>query len=170
LADRLDLKADFIVSSDLMRCRQTCEILIRDRFVPVCEMKEWREMNFGDWEGKTYEELKEGKEYQSWLQSPFTVAPPYGESYIEFQRRIETALTRTLELSEHLKAHHIIVVTHGGPIRYLLERYAPVKRSFWEWNVPFGGGFTFYSTLERWRERKRCISLSEVPFKGSGNG
>jgi alpha-ribazole phosphatase len=161
---------DFIVSSNLMRCRQTREILFHHIAAPVYEMDEWREINFGDWEGKTFAELKEVREYQMWLQSPCSVAPPNGESYSAFQTRIETALMHTVELSERIKARHVIVVTHGGPIRYVLEQYAPMERPFWEWMVPFGGGFMLESTLERWKERKRCISLSEVPFKGSENG
>ncbi len=165
-----DQNADFIVSSDLIRCRQTRAIVFGNMTIPVYEMSEWREIHFGDWEGKTFAELKEIKEYQMWLQSPFSVAPPNGESYVEFQTRMEAALARTIELAQHLRACHVIVVTHGGPIRYVLERYAPTARSFWEWCVPFGGGFTLASTFERWKERKRCISLSEVPFKGSENG
>ncbi|QPA33197.1 histidine phosphatase family protein [Thermaerobacillus caldiproteolyticus] len=167
---RLYPSADFIVSSDLIRCRQTCEILFRSSDVLVYETEEWREIHFGDWEGKTFAELKEIKEYQQWLQSSFSVAPPNGESYAEFQARIETALARTVELAGRVGARHVTVVTHGGPIRYVLERYAPIQRSFWEWTVPFGGGFTLESTLERWREKKRCISLSEVLFKGRENG
>ncbi|GAJ40998.1 histidine phosphatase family protein [Saccharococcus caldoxylosilyticus] len=161
---------DLLVSSDLLRCRQTCERLFRNYCGAKCEMEQWREINFGDWEGKTFPELKEIKEYQQWLHSPFSVAPPNGESYKAFCRRVEEALEQTILLAEQTNARHVAVVTHGGPIRYVLERYAPVERPFWEWAVPFGGGFTLQSTLERWKEKKRCISLSEVLFKENENG
>jgi alpha-ribazole phosphatase len=161
---------DLLVSSDLLRCRQTCERLFRNYCGAKCEMEQWREINFGDWEGKTFPELKEIKEYQQWLHSPFSVAPPNGESYKAFCQRVEEALEQTILLAEQTNARHIAVVTHGGPIRYVLERYAPVERPFWEWAVPFGGGFTLQSTLERWKEKKRCISLSEVLFKENENG
>ncbi|WP_017435333.1 histidine phosphatase family protein [Saccharococcus caldoxylosilyticus] len=161
---------NLLVSSDLLRCRQTCERLFRNYCGAKCEMEQWREINFGDWEGKTFPELKEIKEYQQWLHSPFSVAPPNGESYKAFCRRVEEALEQTILLAEQTNARHVAVVTHGGPIRYVLERYAPVERPFWEWAVPFGGGFTLQSTLERWKEKKRCISLSEVLFKENENG
>jgi alpha-ribazole phosphatase len=61
-------------------------------------------------------------------------------------------------------------VTHGGVIRYLLSQYAPKTRPFWEWHVPFDEGVTLYNTNERWKERKRCISLAAVRFKESENG
>jgi alpha-ribazole phosphatase len=161
---------NLLVSSDLLRCRQTCERLFRNYCGAKCEMEQWREINFGDWEGKTFPELKEIKEYQQWLHSPFSVAPPNGESYKAFCRRVEEALEQTILLAEQTNARHVAVVTHGGPIRYVLERYAPVERPFWEWAVPFAGGFTLQSTLERWKEKKRCISLSEVLFKENENG
>lgn len=158
---------DFVVTSDLWRCRQTCRLLFAET-IPVYERSAWREINFGDWEGKTYAELKEVEEYRKWLDSPFTVAPPNGEHYREFQARIENALTETIALAKRRLASHVVIVTHGGPIRYVLERYAPMEKPFWEWTVPFGGGFTLVS--ERWEERARCISLSEVRFKESENG
>jgi alpha-ribazole phosphatase len=161
---------DLLVSSDLLRCRQTRELLFRNSDVPKYEMKQWREINFGDWEGKTFQELKEIKEYQQWLHSPFSIAPPNGESYQAFCQRVEEALEQTILLAEQTNAKRAAVVTHGGPIRYVLERYAPVERPFWEWMVPFGGGHTLQSTIERWKEKKRCISLSEVLFKENENG
>jgi alpha-ribazole phosphatase len=167
---KLEQPVDLLVSSDLLRCRQTRELLFRSDDGQKYEMAQWREINFGDWEGKTFPELKEIKEYQQWLHSPLSAAPPNGESYHAFQLRVEEALEQTILLAEQTNAKHVAVVTHGGPIRYVLERYAPIERPFWEWAVPFGGGYTLQSTLERWKEKKRCISLLEVLFKENGNG
>jgi alpha-ribazole phosphatase len=161
---------DLLVSSDLLRCRQTRELLFRNYGGDKYEMAQWREIHFGDWEGKTFLELKEIKEYQQWLSSPLVMAPPNGESYQAFCQRVEEALEQTILLAEQANANHVAVVTHGGPIRCVLERYAPQKQPFWEWIVPFGGGFTLQSTLVRWKEKKRCISLSEVLFKENENG
>lgn len=161
---------DLLVSSDLLRCKETRELLFQNYDGDKYEMAQWREIHFGDWEGKTFFELKEIKEYRQWLSSPLTAAPPNGESYKAFCRRMEEAIEQTILLAEHANAKHVAVITHGGPIRYVLERYAPQERPFWEWDVPFGGGFTLQSTLERWKEKKRCISLSEVLFKENESG
>jgi alpha-ribazole phosphatase len=163
-------KADLFVTSDLKRCQQTYEMLFPESVAPPFVMEEWREFHFGNWEGKTYDELKDLPEYRQWLEQPFCFAPPNGESFLQFQTRVEEGLLKVIELFPAFHARHITVVTHGGPIRYILERYAPVQRSFWDWHVPFGCGFTLYSTLKRWRERKRCILLSVVPFKENENG
>jgi alpha-ribazole phosphatase len=158
---------DFVVTSDLLRCQQTARCLFPHLRVERCE--KWRELHFGAFEGRTYEELKDVKAYRRWLEQPWNAAPPNGEHFTHFQARIERALDETLSLfSESVR--HIAVVTHGGPIRYILSRYAPETRSFWEWSVPFGGGFTLSNIEERWRRRERCISLAVVPFKENENG
>jgi alpha-ribazole phosphatase len=163
-------KAELFVASDLRRCLETYEILFPVPSAPLYVMEEWREICFGDWEGKTYDELKDLTEYRQWLEAPFHIVPLNGESFQQFQTRIEKGLSQVIELCSNHRLKHITIITHGGPIRYLLERYAPNMNTFWEWRVPFGCGFTLYSTLERWRERKRCISLSVVPFKENENG
>ena len=110
---------DLLVSSDLLRCRQTCERLFRNYCGAKCEMEQWREINFGDWEGKTFPELKEIKEYQQWLHSPFSVAPPIGESYKAFCRRVEAAPEQTIILAEQTnimdKRFYIVVPYEPRP-------------------------------------------------------
>ena len=46
---------EMIVTSDLKRCLQTANLLFPEH-EPI-SMREFREMNFGPWEGKTYAEL-----------------------------------------------------------------------------------------------------------------
>lgn len=158
------LEADIVMTSDLLRCRQTAYVLFPNHVIE-CSYR-WRELNFGDFEGKTYEQLKTVETYRRWLADPIRYVPPNGEAFTEFQTRIEQAISNAVSRS----ASHIVVVTHGGVIRYVLSQYAPDVRPFWEWHVPFGEGVTLYNTKERWKERKRCISLAAVRFKESENG
>ncbi|ABO67541.1 phosphoglycerate mutase [Geobacillus thermodenitrificans] len=169
LKPKLPMAVDRIVSSDLRRCRETAALLFGGR--PADWWTSWwRELSFGDWEGKTFAELNEDPAYRQWLEAPFSVAPPGGESYAGFQKRIKQAFTKTLALAERSGARHIAIITHGGPIRFMLEQYAPTSRSFWEWDVPFAGGYTLDSTIGRWKGGERCISLSAVRFKENENG
>ena len=75
------------MTSDLKRCLQTAQILFPDQNVRV--MPEFREMNFGQWEGKTYAELAGDPHYEEWINHHFTSEPPEGESYPVFADRIE---------------------------------------------------------------------------------
>ncbi len=158
------LHADVVITSDLLRCRQTAYVLFPNHVIE-CSYR-WRELNFGDFEGKTYAELQTVESYRRWIDDPIHHSPPNGESFRHFQGRIERAIDDLISRS----ASHTVVVTHGGVIRYLLSQYAPKTRPFWKWHVPFGEGVTLYNTRERWKERKRCISLAAVRFKESENG
>ncbi|SFA41261.1 alpha-ribazole phosphatase [Anoxybacillus pushchinoensis] len=158
------LHADVVITSDLLRCRQTAHLLFPHALIE-CSYR-WRELNFGDFEGKTYAELQTVESYRRWIDDPIHHSPPNGESFRHFQGRIERAIDDLISRS----ASHIVVVTHGGVIRYLLSQYAPKTRPFWEWHVPFDEGVALYNTNERWKERKRCISLAAVRFKESENG
>ncbi|MBB6283266.1 histidine phosphatase family protein [Geobacillus subterraneus] len=169
LKPKLPMAVDRIVSSDLRRCRETAILLFGGRPADWWT-SEWRELSFGDWEGKTFAELAGEPAYRRWLEAPFSAAPPGGESYDAFQARITQALAETIALAARSGARHIAVITHGGPVRLMLAQYAPVSRSFWEWDVPFAGGYTLDSTLERWKGGERCISLSAVRFKENENG
>src|SRR5699024_9803087 len=76
---------DFCVSSDLTRCRQTADILFRGS--QHVESEAFREMNFGQWELKTYADLCQDEAYQNWLDDPFSKRPPDGESFTDMEKR-----------------------------------------------------------------------------------
>ena len=60
VAERLrDEKIDAVYSSNLRRARETAEIIARPHGLPVQVIEELGEMNFGDWEGMTAQEIKD---------------------------------------------------------------------------------------------------------------
>ncbi|MBO9128284.1 histidine phosphatase family protein [Bacillus sp. 165] len=159
--------ADVFITSDLKRCVETLRILYNKSYI----LSPWfREMNFGDWEHKTYEQLKEDSVYCKWLDSYQQSAPTNGESYQQFTDRVQQGWKSMINELEKQKASHVVVMTHGGVIRLLLEVFAPEERAFWEWSVPFGGGYTLITTEDRLRRGERCISLQAVPFRESETG
>nr|WP_249745371.1 histidine phosphatase family protein [Mesobacillus boroniphilus] len=157
-----------IFTSDLGRCRETAYNLFPKRSPEI--VHELREMNFGDWEVKTYEQLKNQDLYNNWLSEPFKVSPPNGESFDEFSHRVENAWKKiTLNMIEG-RIKTAAVVTHGGVIRYLLTMYAPEVRGFWEWSTPYGRGYQLIWSREGLRRGERCISLQEVPLMANQTG
>ncbi|AZU61806.1 histidine phosphatase family protein [Neobacillus mesonae] len=159
---------DGYFSSDLERCLTTAKLLFPNG-TPV-QMREFREMNFGDWEGKTYEELKEKTLYQQWLSDPLRYSPPHGESFERFSERVDAGWTKLF--NEVLSKNHqrCAVVTHGGVIRYLLTAYGPEMKDFWSWQVPHNICFEFTFTREAFRRGRRCTLLQEVPLTENGHG
>ena len=73
-------KIDLLFTSPMKRCVETAGILYPDKNLVVVDS--FREMDFGDFEGKNYEELNGNPDYQAWIDSGGTIAFPNGESQI----------------------------------------------------------------------------------------
>lgn len=107
---------DQIIASDLSRCVDTSLIAF-----PEAEMEidpDWREMNFGEWEGLTYEECfeRDGTRFRGWITHPAASAPPGGEAFGDFWLRVERAMQGLPTQGK------VLVVTHSGTIRVALSR------------------------------------------------
>lgn len=143
-----------IIGSDLMRCKQTAAKVFSG--VPYTENANFRECSFGDWEQKTYNELKEEAQYRNWIDDPRQIAPPNGESMQAMENRVLQAFLEIVE-----QVDQPIIVTHGGPIRFLLTKFANIEKSFWDWKVPHGCMFTMHwESKKAVLEGKRCTSFS----------
>lgn len=113
------LGADILIASPLKRTRQTAEAIARTTGLEIIFDESWYELSFGDWDGKSIEEVKEEDPdaYQAWLNST-GYAPGGGESYDEASVRIEEALEK---LVAEYPGKKIIVVTHNGVIKTAIK-------------------------------------------------
>ena len=78
--------ATVLFTSPLKRCTETCKILYPE-LTPLV-IANLSECNFGEWEGKTADELKDEPDFQKWLAGDASVKPPRGESNADFTRRV----------------------------------------------------------------------------------
>ncbi|MDW8515565.1 histidine phosphatase family protein [Priestia flexa] len=162
-----DAVPDLVVGSDLNRTRETSAILFPDQ--PYTVFEDWRELSFGDWEERTYEQLKNDSAYRKWIDAPFEEQPPNGESFEAFSSRIWKAWDRTVDLMLQQKASLTAVVTHGGPLRFITS-YFLEQSSFWDHSFSYGEGIRLRFKKDDIKERKPCISYSVVRSMGSENG
>ncbi|MDC9728436.1 MAG: alpha-ribazole phosphatase family protein [Methyloprofundus sp.] len=107
---------DIIISSPLLRCYTFAKDLSQRLNLPLISNSEFQEINFGDWEGKTAEQIDSHALSQFYL-DPSNNKPPNGESFILFQARI---LLAWQQLIERYQGKHILLVSHGGVIRVIL--------------------------------------------------
>lgn len=150
-----------VVTSDLKRCLQTAKALFPHQ-VPQT-LAEFREMNFGHWEGKTYAELEGDPHYEEWIKDHFASNPPEGEGYSTFAERIEKGWQKLFLMMLEEDMDRTAIVTHGGVIRYLLSKLSSEERNFWDWKVPHGNGFELvWSNKEAFRRGERCTLLRVV--------
>ncbi|CAH0242137.1 Adenosylcobalamin/alpha-ribazole phosphatase [Peribacillus sp. Bi96] len=154
-----------IHTSDLPRCVETAKLLFPE-VVPV-KNPSFREMNFGNWEGRTYDELKTDGDYLNWLERPMAAMVPGGESYPGFSERVQNGWNQLIASEES----HYALMTHGGVIRELLVRYAPMEKSFFDWSISHGKGYELiWEDRDSLRRGERCTSLQAAPIMGKRNG
>jgi len=153
---------DGYFSSDLGRCLLTMKGYFPN-VVPI-ELRELREMHFGDFEGLSYEELKDNQEYKDWIHQYESIAPPNGESFKQFVSRVELGWKMATEQMERNKWKRSFFVTHAGVIRQFLVSYAPVKKDYWDWNVSHDCYYELTFSKKGFFMGERAISLIEIPI------
>lgn len=110
---------DSIITSPLQRCRRFATEQSERLYIPLAENANWREIHFGDWEGRLMADVwKESPDLvASYFKDPNLSTPHNGEPFAEVAERLKGAW-ETL-LTEH-RNQHVLVVQHGGTIRILL--------------------------------------------------
>jgi probable phosphoglycerate mutase len=111
--------ATAVVSSPLLRARQTAAAVAASLGVEVEVEEGLRETDFGDWEGYTFAEVRKQwpAELDAWLAST-AVAPPYGESFDDTAVRVRQARDRVLY---RYAGQTVVLVSHVTPIKTLLR-------------------------------------------------
>lgn len=129
--------AQILLCSPMKRCLQTGGLLCPGQ-IPVT-VEAWREIDFGDWEGRTYEELKDVEEYRRWLDSGGTLCFPGGESREAFSERCAGGLLRVvkelipaIEKERAIRCRRAAAIVHGGTIMALLSRFAGGDYFSWQ--------------------------------------
>src|ERR1051325_4233729 len=77
------------------------------------------EQSFGEWQGLTYEELRQsrGGAFHRFWHAPAHERAPGGESFVDMMQRVARAIHRVLDAH---RGRDIIAVAHGGTIRSAL--------------------------------------------------
>ncbi|WP_027329139.1 alpha-ribazole phosphatase family protein [Marinimicrobium agarilyticum] len=118
---------DAVVTSPLQRCRAFAEAAAERLALPLIIESDLREMHFGEWEGRPYQEIWDNDPILAlWGEDPEEHTPPDGEPLADFARRVNAALDR---LAKSQSGRRLLVVTHGGVIRLLLTRAKGLPRN-----------------------------------------
>jgi alpha-ribazole phosphatase/probable phosphoglycerate mutase len=109
-----------VYASDLFRAFRGAEIISRGHNIKPQAVPEFREVNFGVWEGLSFEEIatRYPVELQGRFQDLANFCIPGGESLMDVRRR---ALPRLDELLQQHAGRAIAVVAHAGINRVILS-------------------------------------------------
>ena len=145
----------YIISSPLKRCIQTAKLIYPGQEISVEPML--RECDFGEYERKTYEELKNEPEYIRWMESGGMTVFPGGEEQTSFRRRCVDGVNRWIARLLEDGADSAAFVVHGGTIMAVLSELAEDKHEFYHWQVENGGGYVAEVTVEDWENSRKVV-------------
>ena len=109
-------KWQHIVSSPLKRCLEFSQELANDLHITYSIDENIKEIGFGDWEGKTPEEIlaEDSEALNHFYQDPVHNRPRGAEPLETFSERVWTAYQTILQ--EH-QGKHVLIVAHAGVAR-----------------------------------------------------
>ena len=136
-----DVKYLFV--SPMKRCMETAKILYPE-LCPVI-IQEWEEMDFGEFEYKNYEELKNDVRYQKWIDSGGLLNFPDGESREHFIMRCETGLMKMCDRLHQMtgtdtnESIQVGIIAHGGTVMALLHSFG--RADYFDSQISNGRGY-----------------------------
>ncbi len=143
-----------IYVSPMRRCVQTAQILYPGR--ELFRVEDFRECDFGTFEGKNYRDLRGDSKYQAWIDSGGNLEFPGGESPVDFRKRCVKGMKRAMEdcLKDGVKAAALIV--HGGTIMSIMETYARPRGSYYDFQAGNGEGYELVITDDSAGDGRLC--------------
>lgn len=126
-----NVKMASIYSSPLKRTLETARIIAEGTGHEIKIIKDLRELNFGKWEGLTFDEINAQyrRDYQDWLNDPYSNPPTEGESFGELIKRAKAAINEII--SENPDGSSVAVITHGGVILALIVEWLGIPPRCW---------------------------------------
>ncbi len=131
LRDRLAAqKIDVIYTSNMSRATVTTDIIASKHQLDIITCPELREINFGKFEGLTFEEINKlyPEATELWSNWSLTLKFPEGESVRALNNRVNRFLVR---LKNHTSEGTILIVAHSAPLRLLICHLLGIELRHW---------------------------------------
>jgi len=137
VADQLPWSSiDAVACSPMQRCLKPAQQFSHQHQTALTQLAAMRELNFGAWEGKSWQQLAE--QYQTQLdrfwRDPQGFTPPEGEPFDLFVTRVGQAWK---QWTEGVSGHRLLVA-HGGVIRVILAQLLQMPMAaLWSLDLPY---------------------------------
>ena len=137
-----DIRIDMAYTSPLSRAKETAQIILRGREVPLISEERIKELSFGNYEGLccSGEHREPGSdEFNRFFTDTKNYVPPKGGETIQaLYERTGDFLREMREREEQFKHKNVLVSTHGAAMNALLNRIKGnlSVEEFWRDEVP----------------------------------
>lgn len=150
----------FLGGSPMLRCKQSADIAYGSDYT-YHTYPGLKEMDFGDFENKNYEELNGNEKYQAWIDSNGTDPFPNGEDKAGF---IHRCLEAWEEVVSDLRNNHIekaALFLHGGTIMSILSTYGDMKKDYFDWKTENACGYFVELDPDKWITGEKVIYMKK---------
>ena len=121
-----------VVVSPLRRTQMTASILFPEARQRI--LIGLREMDFGDFEGRSAREMEHDPDYRCWVEQTQCMGPcPHGDATMVFQHRVCATFRREVERARQAGQENLYFVVHGGIVMSVLYRFAQPTAPFYSW-------------------------------------
>jgi alpha-ribazole phosphatase len=142
-----------VFASPMLRAQQTARIFFPNARIET--VQDLREMDFGDFEGRTAEEMEHDDAYRAWVAGGYVEHCPNGESIPEFARRTTAAFTGGVAEAIARKQARVAFAVHGGVIMAVMAAFSGSDTSYHSWYVRNCGGYEITIDEAVWKEKKQ---------------
>ena len=150
----------WVYVSPLRRARQTAAIGLPYARQVVAE--DLKEMNFGDFEGRSPDEMKDDPAYRAWVDSGCLDRCPNGETKAEFSARTCAAFAALVDMALKRGDEALWIVAHGGTQMVVMETFVDPSRPYYSWLLDCGAGYEM--DTERWAGERKLTLLGTLSF------
>lgn len=133
-----DFDIDKIYTTTSSRTKDTVKKLSELKSIESIEKESLKEISFGDFEGLTFDEIKDKypKEFQDMIEKGYEYKYPNGESLIDSYNRVCIELDNIISNNDD---RTILICSHGGTIRNIIT-YLISNSYKYHWNFKIDNG------------------------------
>jgi alpha-ribazole phosphatase/probable phosphoglycerate mutase len=143
---------DLVISSSLQRCQTLAKKFSQQHDIPFICLDNLQEMNFGDYDGVSFDDINQSPKYhwqllEAFWQSPSNESLPNAETLTQFHQRVIASWTTLVsqqlnELHCDNKPRRVLLVTHGGVICMILAHILQLnwQSASWQQHLQIANG------------------------------
>lgn len=157
-------RAECFYAAPSTRCVDTLKILYPQADPEV--VLELAECDFGDWEGKTAQDLAGEPGFREWMENGGQSAPPNGESSPVFVQRVCAGFEMLVQNLMAAGKTSAALVASSGVLTTLLAAYGLPRAKPYDWMCPPGHGYSVRITPGLWMRSMVMEVADTVPAGG----
>ncbi len=133
-------KPSLFITSGLKRTIQTLNRLYGN--VDYVIEEGFKEMNFGDFELKSYEELKNNEDYKKWIENIEENNVPNGENKKQFEKRVINAFNNLIKKCIKNSIENVALICHSGVISVIMMHlFNEENKTFYDYLPSYARGY-----------------------------